>query len=160
MIKNIIYVEDGSVDLDELESTLTTETKIIVYRQGSNPPTLVQPRVPINDISSEAEFTGDGNTIEDLSFLVANAIINNSTAEETTEYLYKNNYRKQSETVKEFVVKAEQRFREDSKWLDIMLKGYDCKDSEDYDAVASAIIRGRFVNSLNDLAAQYDKEEE
>jgi len=67
---------------------------------------------------------------------------------------------KQSDTVKEFAEKAEQRFREDSKWLDIMLKGYDCKDSEDYDAVASAIIRGRFVNSLNDLAAQYDKEEE
>jgi hypothetical protein len=62
MIKNILYVEDGSVDLDELESTLTTETKIIVYRQGSYPPTLVQPRLPINDISSEAEFTGNRNT--------------------------------------------------------------------------------------------------
>ena len=56
MIKNIIYVEDGSVDLDELESTLTTETKIIVYRQGSTPPALVQPQLPINDIFSEAEF--------------------------------------------------------------------------------------------------------
>ena len=105
MIKNILYVEDGSVDLDELKSTLTNETKIIVYRQGSYPPTLVQPRLPINDISSEAEFTGKRNTIEDLSFLVANAIINNSTAEETAEYLYKHNYRKQSETVKEFAEK-------------------------------------------------------
>jgi len=56
MIKNIIYVEDGSVDLDELESTLTTETKIIVYRQGSSPPVLVQPQLPINDIFSEEEF--------------------------------------------------------------------------------------------------------
>ena len=73
--------------------------------------------------------------------------------------LYKAGYRKQSETVKEFVEKAEQRFREDSKWLDIMLKGYDCKDSEDYDAVANAIIRGRFVNRLNDLATEYGKED-
>ena len=56
MIKNIIYVEDGSVDLFELESTLTAETKVIVYRQGGNPPTLVQPYVPINDIFSEEEF--------------------------------------------------------------------------------------------------------
>ncbi|NLE05445.1 MAG: hypothetical protein GX638_11690 [Crenarchaeota archaeon] len=56
MIKNIIYVEDGSVDLDELESTLTTETKIIVYRQGSTLPRLVQLQVPINDTFSEEEF--------------------------------------------------------------------------------------------------------
>ena len=56
MIKNILYVEDGSVDLDELKSTLTNETKIIVYRQGGNPPTLVQPQFPINDIFSEVEF--------------------------------------------------------------------------------------------------------
>ena len=56
MIKNILYVEDGSVDIDELESTLTNETKIIVYRQGSNPPTLVQPQLPIDDIFSEAEI--------------------------------------------------------------------------------------------------------
>ena len=99
------------------------------------------------------------NEIKDLSFLVVNAIINNSTAEETAEYLYKHNYRKQSDTVKEFAEKAEQRFREDRKWLDIMLKGYDCRDSEDYDAVANVIIRGRFVNMLNDLAEQYGKEE-
>ena len=45
------------------------------------------------------------NEIKDLSFLVVNAIINNSTAEETAEYLYKHNYRKQSETVKEFAEK-------------------------------------------------------
>lgn len=62
MIKNILYVEDGSVDLDELESTLTTETKIIVYRQGSTLPILVQLQVPINDTFSEAEFTGNRNT--------------------------------------------------------------------------------------------------
>ena len=79
--------------------------------------------------------------------------------EEIATALHKAGYRKQSDVIKEFVVKAEQRFREDSEWLDIMLKCYVCKDSEDYDAVANAIIRGRFVNRLNDLAEQYGKEE-
>ena len=40
MIKRIIYVEDGSIDIDGLQSELTEETKIIVYRQGS-----IQPRI-------------------------------------------------------------------------------------------------------------------
>ena len=38
-----LYVEDGSVDLDELQSDLlesNPEIKIIVYRQGSHPPIL------------------------------------------------------------------------------------------------------------------------
>lgn len=38
-----LYVEDGSVDLDELQSDLfesNPEIKIIVYRQGSQPPIL------------------------------------------------------------------------------------------------------------------------
>ena len=47
MIKNVLYVEDGSVDVEDLGQTLGCETKIIVYRQGSNPPILEQPRIPI-----------------------------------------------------------------------------------------------------------------
>ena len=47
MIKNILYVEDGSVDLDELKANLTAETKIIVYRQGSVPPKVIQLARPI-----------------------------------------------------------------------------------------------------------------
>ena len=35
----IMYVEDGSVDVAELESELP-DTKIIVYRQGACPPEL------------------------------------------------------------------------------------------------------------------------
>lgn len=35
----IMYVEDGSVDVAELESELP-DTKIIVYRQGARPPEL------------------------------------------------------------------------------------------------------------------------
>ena len=48
MIKNILYVEDGSVDIDELENNLGKETKIVVYRQGSQKPVLIQLREPIN----------------------------------------------------------------------------------------------------------------
>ena len=47
MIKNILYVEDGSVDVDELQESLNEETKIIVCRQGSKPPILEQPKEPI-----------------------------------------------------------------------------------------------------------------
>ena len=48
MIKNLIYVEDGSVDVDELIDCLDETTKVIVYRQGSKPPLLVQPEKPVN----------------------------------------------------------------------------------------------------------------
>ena len=54
MIKNLLYIEDGSVDIESLEETLNSETKIIVYRQGSTPPKLVQPEQPISDIFEEA----------------------------------------------------------------------------------------------------------
>ena len=47
MIKNIIYVEDGSVDVDELIDSLDETTKVIIYRQGSRPPILVQPEKPV-----------------------------------------------------------------------------------------------------------------
>lgn len=47
MIKNILYVEDGSVDVDDLEDSLGGETKVIVYRKGSVMPMLVQPVEPI-----------------------------------------------------------------------------------------------------------------
>lgn len=54
MIKNLLYVEDGSIDLEALEETLNSETRIIVYRQGSTPPKLVQPEQPISDIFEDA----------------------------------------------------------------------------------------------------------
>ena len=49
MIKNIIYVEDGSVDYDELVDSLDETTKVILYRQGSQPPKIEQLQQPIND---------------------------------------------------------------------------------------------------------------
>ena len=49
MIKNVIYVEDGSVDVDELQESLGEDTKVIVYRQGSKPPEIIQLAEPIKD---------------------------------------------------------------------------------------------------------------
>lgn len=49
MFKNIIYVEDGSVDVDELIEELDETTKVIIYRQGSKPPILIQPENAINN---------------------------------------------------------------------------------------------------------------
>ena len=47
MIKNIIYVKDGSVDVDELRLSLGEDTKIIVYRQGATKPVIEQLANPI-----------------------------------------------------------------------------------------------------------------
>ena len=49
MFKNIIYVEDGSIDYDELVDSLDETTKVILYRQGSQPPRVEQLQQPIND---------------------------------------------------------------------------------------------------------------
>lgn len=40
-IKKLIFVEDGSIDIDDLEEELSirnTDMKIVVYRNGSNKP--------------------------------------------------------------------------------------------------------------------------
>lgn len=44
-IKKFIFVEDGTVDTDELEEELrlrSPETKLVVYRQGGRPPECVE----------------------------------------------------------------------------------------------------------------------
>ena len=53
MIKSFLYVEDGSVDVDALEDSLGEETRIIIYRQGSKPPILEQPKEPIKTVFDE-----------------------------------------------------------------------------------------------------------
>jgi hypothetical protein len=50
MYKSILYVEDGSVDLDQLEQDLGDDVYVVVYRQGSTPPTLVQPEKPLQSV--------------------------------------------------------------------------------------------------------------
>ena len=38
----ILYVEDGSVDIDALENGELRECKVLVYRQGSKPPFVLE----------------------------------------------------------------------------------------------------------------------
>lgn len=48
MIKTFIFVEDGSVDLDELKSSVGDDVLVIPYRQGATPPEIQQPREPVS----------------------------------------------------------------------------------------------------------------
>ena len=49
MIKTFIFVEDGSVDLDELKSSVGDDVLVISYRQGATPPAIQQPREPVSE---------------------------------------------------------------------------------------------------------------
>lgn len=48
MIKTFIFVEDGSVDLDELKDNVGDDVFVITYRQGSMRPEIQQPREPVS----------------------------------------------------------------------------------------------------------------
>lgn len=48
MIKTFIFVEDGSVDLDELKNNVGDDVFVITYRQGSMRPEIQQPREPVS----------------------------------------------------------------------------------------------------------------
>lgn len=48
MIKTFIFVEDGSVDLDELKNSVGDDVLVIPYRQGATTPTIQQPREPVS----------------------------------------------------------------------------------------------------------------
>lgn len=48
MIKTIIFVEDGSVDIDDLKESVGEETLVVPYRQGAPLPHIEQPREPLD----------------------------------------------------------------------------------------------------------------
>ena len=49
MIKTFIFVEDGSVDVDDLTKSVGNDVKVITYRQGATMPTIHQPQEPVRD---------------------------------------------------------------------------------------------------------------
>lgn len=57
MIKNIIYVEDGSVDVDELREVVGSDTRIIIYRQGAPKPEVLTLSEPMLTSQDEKENT-------------------------------------------------------------------------------------------------------
>lgn len=56
MINNIFYVEDGSIDVDDLKNLLDEDSQIIIYKQGSTPPTLLQPEKPVRIKDNKKDF--------------------------------------------------------------------------------------------------------
>ena len=48
MIKTFIFVEDGSVDLDELKNSVGDDVLVVPYRQGAAAPEIQQPREPVS----------------------------------------------------------------------------------------------------------------
>ena len=82
MIKNIIYVEDGSVDVDELQLSLGEDTKIIVYRQGATKPVIEQLATPIqtafdySEREAKREKTLNDYSWEEIKQAVENYYIN------------------------------------------------------------------------------------
>ena len=51
----VVTVEDGSVDVDELAEEGLSPGRVVVYRQGSQPPSLMNPGNIPNDFSSEED---------------------------------------------------------------------------------------------------------
>lgn len=49
MINTFIFVEDGSIDVDELREKVGNDVSVIVYRKGASMPTIQQPRNPVKD---------------------------------------------------------------------------------------------------------------
>ena len=56
MIKTFIFVEDGSVDLDELKSSVGDDVLVLSYRQGATPPAIQQPREPVSEWNDKSYF--------------------------------------------------------------------------------------------------------
>lgn len=54
MIKTFIFVEDGSIDVDELKDAVGSETKVVVYRQGATPPEIKQPEKPVSTYTDKS----------------------------------------------------------------------------------------------------------
>lgn len=61
MIKTFIFVEDGSIDIDELKQDVGNDVRVIAYRQGAAVPIIQQPAEPVKDIFDY----GRGNNIYD-----------------------------------------------------------------------------------------------
>lgn len=54
MIKTFIFVEDGSIDVDELKSSVGDDVLVTVYRQGCNSPEIQQPREAVSQYKDKS----------------------------------------------------------------------------------------------------------
>lgn len=65
MDKTLIFVEDGSVDVEELKGNLDRDTLVVTYRQGANAPEIQQPEKPITAFGDDY-FNKLHNEVNDL----------------------------------------------------------------------------------------------
>ena len=72
----VITVEDGSVDVNELTEDGLQPGKVLVYRQGSNPPHMMSPgSVPTDFFSEEERLTEEFITVSGVSEISRNSTI-------------------------------------------------------------------------------------
>ena len=65
MIKTFIFVEDGSVDLDELKSSVGDDVLVISYRQGATPPAIQQPKEPVSQNSCMEQLKAENFSLRE-----------------------------------------------------------------------------------------------
>ena len=75
----VLTVEDGSVDTDNLEGEGLSPGKILIYRQGSTPPTFMPfGRVPVDFANEEINLLGEFTSISGVSDLMTTSSANYS----------------------------------------------------------------------------------
>lgn len=75
----VLAVEDGSVDIDNLEGDGLSPGKILIYRQGSTPPAfMLFGRIPVDFISEESNLLNEFTYISGVSDLMTTSSTNYS----------------------------------------------------------------------------------
>lgn len=73
-VMNVLAVEDGSIDTDSLEIEGLSPGKVLVYRQGSRVPEVVQnPSVNINFDEEEERLLGEFKTVSGVSDMMTDS---------------------------------------------------------------------------------------
>ena len=76
-VMNVLAVEDGSVDTDALEIEGLSPGKVLVYRQGSKTPEIMQnPKLTIDFDTEEERLLGEFKTISGISELMTSTYAN------------------------------------------------------------------------------------
>lgn len=75
----VLTVEDGSVDVDNLEDDGLSPGKVLIYRQGANPPKFMNfDRVPVDFSTEENMLLNEFTYVSGVSDLLRNSVANYS----------------------------------------------------------------------------------
>ncbi len=71
----VLTVEDGSIDTENLEDEGLSPGKVIVYRQGANPPSFMSfDKIPVDFSSEETSLLEEFTTVSGVSDLMTNSV--------------------------------------------------------------------------------------